>query len=130
MKEQSDGFTIPELVVSMAIIGVLIAGIAGVFISAQQTQSRALLLDSATRAGQLQIESLRNYNYTNLIPGEDIVFTSVLPDTLPSDRAGIVRVTEPEPGLKRVDVEITYSTQGRQERIELSSMIGILGIAQ
>jgi prepilin-type N-terminal cleavage/methylation domain-containing protein len=130
MKKRDDGFTIPELLVVMVIVGVLVIGIAAVFMSAQQTQARALLLDTATRAGQLQIESLRNYNYTNLVPGEDIVFTDELPDTLPNDRSGVVRVTEPEPGLKRIDVEITYTTQGRQERVALSSMIGILGIAQ
>lgn len=130
MKKNTHGFTIPELLVVMAIIGVLIAGIASVFISAGQTQARARLLDTATRAGQLQIESLRNYNYTNLTPGEDINFTDTLPSTLPPDKQGIVRVSEPEPGLRRVDVEITYTTQGREERVALSSMIGILGIAQ
>lgn len=131
MKKQAvHGFTIPELLVVMAIIGILITGISSVFISAQQTQARTLLLDTATRAGQLQIESLRNYNYTSLTPGEDIDFTSTLPDTLPPDRHGVVRVSEPELGLRRVDVEITYSTQGREESVVLTSMIGILGIAQ
>lgn len=130
MKKSSTGFTIPELLIVMVIIGVVITGVASVFMSAQQTQARTRMLDTATRAGQLQIESLRNYNYSNLVPGEDIDFTDALPATLPPDRAGVVRVSEPEPGLRRVDVDITYSMNGRQERVALSSMIGILGIAQ
>lgn len=114
----------------MMIIGIVITGIASVFMSAQQTQARTLMLDSATRAGQLQIESLRNHNYTNLIPGEEIDFTNTLPNTLPPNKRGVVRVSEPESGLRRVDVEISYTLNGREERVALSSMIGILGIAQ
>lgn len=130
MKKTSDGFTIPELLVVMMIIGIVITGIASVFMSAQQTQARTLMLDSATRAGQLQIESLRNHNYTNLIPGEEIDFTNTLPNTLPPNKSGVVRVSEPESGLRRVDVEISYTLNGKEERVALSSMIGILGIAQ
>lgn len=112
------------------IIGVLISGVATVFIGAQNTQHRTLVLEAATRAGQLQIESLRNNNYSSLVPGEDIDFTSSLPDVLPNDKVGTVKVSEPKPGLRRVDVEITYTNQGKDERVELSSLIGILGITQ
>lgn len=130
MKQNSNGFTIPELLMAMMVIGVLISGISAIFISAQGVQQRTLVLEAATRAGQLQIESLRNNNYSALIPDEDIDFTASLPDILPDDKLGIVKVSEPKPGLRRVDVEITYTNQGKSERIELSSLIGILGITQ
>lgn len=114
----------------MIIIGVLISGITAVFIGAQNTQARTLALEAATRAGQHQIESLRNNNYNSLIPGEDIDFTDSLPNTLPPNKSGVVKVSEPKLGLRRVDVEITYSSSGRNERVELSSLIGVLGITQ
>ncbi len=124
------GFTIPELLTVIMIMGVVITGIASLFVSAQSTQQRTLLLESATRAAQLQVESLRNYNYGSLVSGEDIDFTDRLPETLPNNKVGTVTVSEPKPGLRRIDVLITYSSQGKPERVELSSMIGILGITQ
>ena len=130
MKNNTQGFTIPELLTVMIIIGVLISGITAVFMGAQSTQARTLALETATRSAQHQVESLRNNNYSSLVPGEDIDFTSSLPDMLPSNKSGIVKVSEPKPGLRRVDVEITYSSSGRDERVELSSLIGVLGITQ
>lgn len=114
----------------MLIIGVLITGISSIFMGAQNTQRRTLLLEAATRAGQLQVESLRNNNYSSLTPGNDIDFTANLPGSLPTNKAGVVKVSEPKPGLRRVDVIITYTDQGKAERVELSSLIGILGITQ
>lgn len=124
------GFTLIELLVTIAIIGVASLGIASLFYSIQYTQQQARYVDAATRAAQRQVEVLRNNSYNNLQEGQVIDFTSDLPDSLPSNKNGTVVVSEPSPGLKRVDVTITYTGAGKPQEVTMSSLIGIIGLSQ
>src|SRR5690606_2909497 len=108
MNQSSGGFTIIELLVTIVVAGLVIAGISSLIITIGNTQRSTHLLETATRAGEHQIEALRNNMYNTLTPGEDIVFTDDLPPDLPAPRSGIVEVSEPSTGLRRVDVTITY----------------------
>lgn len=130
MKRGQQGFTIVELLIATLIIGVVVASISTLFISINTLQRKTSRVDSATRAAQREIEMLRNDNYGALAAGQDIDFTDQLPNSLPADRNGTVTVSEPSPDLKRVDVTITYTDGGKQERIVLSSLIGVIGITQ
>lgn len=125
-----NGFTLAELLISIAIIGIAGLGIASLFYTVQYTQRAARYHETATRAAQRQIEILRNSSYNSLPTGETISFTNDLPDTLPGDKSGTVQVSEPSAGLKRVDVKVVYYDNGRQREVELSSLIGVIGIAQ
>lgn len=129
MKDNS-GFTIVELLSTIVVIGIVAIGISGLFYSLQYTQRQATYTDAATRAAQRQIEVLRNNSYNSLSPGETITFTSDLPDTLPGNKAGTVVVSEPAAGLRRVDVTVTYTEGSRQREVSLSSLIGVIGLAQ
>lgn len=124
------GFTLVELLVTIIVVGVVFSGLSSLFVSVQRAQVQTNYLESATRAAQRQIESLRNINYNNLIPGEDIDFSSDLPDTLPSNSTGNVVVSEPTAGLRRVDVTVSYEYGGETKDVELSSLIGVIGIVQ
>jgi len=126
----SDGFTLIELLVTIAIIGIAALGIASLFYGVQFTQQQSRYVDAATRAAQREIEVLRNNSYNNLQEGQVIDFSSDLPDTLPADRNGLVNVTEPSQGLKRVDVTVSYTSAGRTHNVKLSSLIGIIGLSQ
>lgn len=130
MKSDQKGFTIVELLVAILIIGIMTASISSLFISINSLQRKISQIDSATRAAQRQIEVLRNDNYGSLTAGETIDFTDQLPTSLPKDRSGVVTVSEPTSDLKRVDVTVTYSDSGKQEKIVLSSLIGVIGITQ
>lgn len=129
IKKSSDGFTLVELLVTIIVIGIVFTGLSSIFISIQRAQVRTSYLESATRAAQKQIESLRNSNYNNLTPGQNINFSANLVD-LPSGSTGNVVVTEPTPGLKRVDVTVTYTYEGQNKNVSLSSLIGVIGIVQ
>lgn len=129
IKKSSDGFTLVELLVTIIVIGVVFTGLSSIFISIQRAQVKTSYLESATRAAQKQIESLRNINYNNLTTGQNINFSDKLID-LPSGSTGNVAVTEPSPGLKRVDVTVSYSYEGQAKDVMLSSLIGVIGIAQ
>lgn len=126
----TQGFTLVELLVTIIVIGVVFSGLSSIFIGVQRAQVQTNYLESATRAAQTQIESLRNINYNNLTPGVDIDFSNDLPETLPSNSTGNVVVSEPATGLRRVDVTVTYEYGGENKDVVLSSLIGVIGIVQ
>lgn len=130
MKLRSGGFTLIELLVTIVITGFVIASISSLIISIDATQRSNELLETATRAGEQQIELLRNNSYNTLIPGEDIIFTDQLPDRLLAPRSGVVVVSEPITGVRRVDVTVTYRDGDRSRDVKLSSLIGQIGIGQ
>jgi prepilin-type N-terminal cleavage/methylation domain-containing protein len=125
-----NGFTVVELVITVVVIGIVAGGLSSLFLTIQRIQVQTAYLDSATRAAQREVESLRNENYATLTPGQTITFTSLLPASLPKNRSGTVAVTEPVPGLRRVDVLVTYSDGSGTHKVNLSSLIGVIGIAQ
>ena len=129
MFRKESGFTLVELVASIAVIGIVTTSVVSLFGSIQSTQRRTAYMETATRAAQRQMESLRNNNYNNLTAGQTIDFTAQLPATL-KNKTGTVTVSEPNPGLKRVDISIVYYEGTTQQQVNLSSLVGILGITQ
>ncbi len=130
MLHKEAGFSLTELLVAIVVIGVVFTSISIMFIDIQRTQRQTGYLESATRAAQREVEVLRNDNYNQLTPGVDINFTSDLPDNLVAPRSGIVVVSEPTSGLRRVDVTVSYYDDSKQRTVKLSSLIGVLGITQ
>ncbi len=130
MLKKQAGFTLVELAVAIVVIGIVGASITSLYLGIQQRQMANGYKESALRAAHTKIESLRNRNYNNLVVGEDIDFTSELPDELPSNKNAVAAVSEPSPGLKRVDVTVSYEFEGRDRTVKLSSLIGVIGITQ
>lgn len=128
IKLSSNGFTLVELLVTIILIGVVFTGLSSIFIGIQRIQVHTAYLDSATRAAQREIESLRNLNYNNLAAGTSIDFSGELPATMPAGSTGTVVVTEPSPGIKRLDVTVRYTYGGTTKNVQLSSLIGVIGI--
>lgn len=129
MSKKESGFTLVELIVSITIIGIVLTSVTGLFLTIQSTQRRTAYMQSATRAAQRQMESLRNNNYNNLVAGQTITFTDQLPDNLQRP-TGTVLVSEPTSGLKRVDITVEYYEGTSRQEVKLSSLVGILGITQ
>lgn len=124
------GFTLLELIVTITILGLLVTGIFNLYLSVESAQRKSHYLEIATRAGEKQIESMRNTQYSNLLPGVDLSFTADLPDDLPSPKSGVVIVSEPEDGIRRVDVRVTFKDGNGSRTVRQSSLIGVLGITQ
>jgi type II secretory pathway pseudopilin PulG len=130
MWDEQAGFTIPELVITIVFIGFAFLGITSLYLTSQRIQENTSWLQSATHAGETEIESLRNNDYGSLTTGQDIDFSADLPTILPAPRSGTVVVSEPLSGLKRVDVTVTYTDHGTTRTVQLSSLIGVIGISQ
>ena len=124
------GFTLIELMVTIVVLGIVISSLGGLYYLMQGTETRSQQYDLAVRAARDEIEDLRNDGYASLTPGSNINFTSNLPSALPANKQGTVAVSQPTPGLVRVDVTITYTTYNLPQTVELSSDIGIVGLGQ
>lgn len=129
MKDES-GFTIVELVATIIVVGIVSVGLATLFYNLQFTQRQTTYIDAATRAAQREIEILRNNSYNSLTAGQEVSFTNDLPSNLPKNSTGVVAVSEPSSGLKRVDVTVTYTDAGRTQNVKLSATIGEIGLSQ
>lgn len=125
-----DGFTLIELLITILVLGIIMASLAGLYSVMQNASTKSQHYDLAVRAARSEIEELRNNGYDSLTPGSTINFTSTLPSGLPANKSGTVAVSRPMPGLRRVDVSVTYSDFGLQQTVTLSSDIGIIGLTQ
>jgi type II secretory pathway pseudopilin PulG len=125
----ANGFTLVELTVTIIFLGFVTLGFSSLYVSIENVQRGSSYVEIANRAAQAEVETLRNSNYNQLTAGQNINFTSQLPTGLPSP-AGSVTVSEPQTGLKRVDVTVTYGTSNNRHSVTLSSLIGVIGITQ
>lgn len=130
MQSSSRGFTIVELLVTVVVSSLIFLAVSSLFITIAGAQRGTRLLEAASRAGEQQIESLRNENYGSLEPDSTIVFTDQLPDILPEPRSGTAAISQPNEGVRRVDISITYKDGDQNKTVKLSSLIGQIGIAQ
>lgn len=128
--KRQGGFTLIELIVAISLMGLIIVGLTNLYITVETLQRKSYHLELASRAGEKQIESLRNSQYGALVPESTMDFTDDLPDELPEPTSGTVYVSEPELGLRRVDVTISYKDGGDTKTVKQSSFIGIIGIGQ
>ena len=126
---KAGGFTIVELIVTIVFLGMVSIGISGLYISISNIQRQSAYTATANRAAQAEIETLRNSNYNQLTAGQTITFTNQLPAGLPQ-ATGTVVVSEPQTGLKRVDVTVSYKPGTQQKNVTLSSLIGVIGITK
>lgn len=129
-RHKQKGFTIAEVMIAILITGFMAASLTTLFMSIQKVQAQASYVESANRAAQREIESLRNTTYNGLVVGQNINFTPLLTDNMPTNATGTVVVTEPIQGIKRVDVTVSYTYGGVTRNITLSSLIGVLGITK
>ncbi len=71
MKKNNRGFTLVELIASLALLAVILVPVIGFFSNSFKTQKRTTQKASITRVGQFIIENLRNKNYLSKDFGDE-----------------------------------------------------------
>lgn len=125
----ASGFTIVELLVSIAVAGVVIGSLSQVVTSYVHLAQRGRYLNLANSYVEGKVESLRNTGFNSLALGTTSL-TGELSSQLPKSRSASMTVTNPNTGIKQVDITISYSDQAQTNSYAYTTYIGELGVGQ
>jgi len=122
------GFTLIELIVSIAILALMIFGIAELFPRATIAARTAQRLTGAVNLAQAQMETMIAMDYVLVTPG---TFEARHTVTTPFERQTIVAYIDPatlavrasDLGLKRIIVTVYYPTLQGTRSFDLTSII-------
>lgn len=129
LEKRPNGYTIVELLVSIAVAGVLFGTLSEVVTSYVHTAQRGRYLNIANSYVEAEVESLRNIGYNGIALGTTNL-TSSLSSQLPPNRSASLTVTSPSTGLKQADITISYNDQGKLNSYSYTTYIGELGVGQ
>lgn len=125
----SDGFTIVEILVSIAVAAIVIASLSQVVTTYVHLAQRGRWLNLANAYVEAKVESLRNVGYNGLAPGSTSL-TSELTTQLPPARSASMTVGNPSGGLKKVEITVSYPDQGQTKTYSYTTYIGELGVGR
>lgn len=128
MKDQK-GFSIVELIISI-VVGVTFISSMNLVVDNYNNlgkQGRNLVL--ANSYAEAKIEGLRNTGYNGINLGTTDL-SSELPSQLPSPRSASMVVSQPQAGLKQIDVYVSYNDLGTTRNYSYRTYIGELGVGQ
>jgi len=128
MKKSAAGFTVVELIIAM-VVGVLFIASLNLVTDNYNglgKQSRNLVLVNSY--AEAKIEGLRNTGYNGINIGSTSI-TGELPSQL-SHPSGTMTVSQPQAGLKQVDLSISYYDNGINRTYTYRTYIGELGVGQ
>ncbi len=124
------GFSLIELIVAMAFMGVVILSLFEIFAQIRQVNRQANNYTIATQVGQQIIELYRNTPYVNIPIGTRDYAASLTPYTnLKNPRSATAIVTEIDPaGLKQIDVSVSFNERSGIRRIQFTTVVASKGI--
>lgn len=128
MYKKEGGFTILELVISVALIGVIIPSVYLSINSLLVINKRSRNIALTNLAAENKIESLRSIGYNN-IPNGSSAFTDELPEELSNPNSATLNVSTSN-GKKVVDISISFKDFNRQRIVQYKTIIGETGVGQ
>jgi prepilin-type N-terminal cleavage/methylation domain-containing protein len=128
-KHKQAGFTVIELLVAIAVVGILVPTLSGFVTELNALNDRARDLTIVNSLAENKIESLRSKGFTSLSDGTT-TFTTELPVTLGSPKSATYVVSTPHTGIKQIDMTISYKDHGRIQTAQYTTYIGELGVGQ
>jgi prepilin-type N-terminal cleavage/methylation domain-containing protein len=128
-KKTEQGFTIIELLITIAVVGILVPTLAGFINTLNRFNDRARDLTLVNSLAENKVESLRSIGYSGITAGTTS-FDGELPATLGSPRSAIYTVTTPNTGIKQVDLSISYNDHGTTQTVNYRTFVGELGVGQ
>lgn len=128
---RTGGFTIIELVVTMAFMGIVIVSVSGLYVSLRQTNRAANNYTIAVQVAQQMVEKFRNTPYSNIAAGTTDVTSTYLTayPSLLTPRSATTTVTVVDAnGLKQLDVAVSYMDRTGVKNVQLSTLISNKGV--
>lgn len=126
---QEKGFTIVELLLAIAMFGIIVPAIILGITNLTSINNRARDLALVNMLAQNKVEMLRSAGY-NSLPASTVNFTSELPVTLASPKDASYTVTNPSPGIKEVSITISYKDYQQTKTVRYKSIISEIGVGQ
>ena len=126
---KGDGFTIVELLVAIAVAGIVVISLSQVTTTYLHLSQRSRYLNLANSYVEAKAETLRNQGYNSISIGTSSL-TSELPTQLPGSRAASMTVSSPTAGIKQVDITVSYNDQGQSNSYSYTTYVGELGVGQ
>lgn len=123
------GFTVVELVVAIGLFGIIVPAVAIGLSNLAVIQNRARDLTLVNMLAQNKIETLRSAGYNSVTTGTTS-FSGELPNVLSAPKSAQYVVTQPQTGIKQIDVTISYSEYGGAKTVSYRTLISELGVGQ
>lgn len=110
----------------------MVVAFANIFIAIGTMQRENDNLYIANKAAEGVIEGLRNNHFNSLVPdGQVHNYDSEIPDLyLPDPKTATFVITEPSPGLRRIEATVSWKEGGRNKQVKQTALLGQIGIAQ
>ncbi len=128
-KHKQAGFTAIELLVAIAVVGILVPTLVGFVNTLNRLNDRARDMAIINALVENKVEGLRSMGYTGLSNGTT-QFTNELPASIGSPKTASYTVTTPNAGIKQIDATVTYNDHGANKTISYRTYIGELGVGQ
>lgn len=126
---KSDGFTIVELLVTIAVFGLIVpaltTGVNNLLVLSNRTRDLTL----ANILAENKAELLRSRGFNSLSLGT-VSFTNELPDELSSPKSATYTITSPSLGLVEIDINISYRDYNQTRSLQYKTMVSELGVGQ
>lgn len=129
VRHSSQGFTLTELVVALAVFGIVTVSVISLITVTQEAQRSERSLDLANTAARQIVEQARNGAYDTLTAGQTYDRTALVPAQLPGGAASLtVSASSDMPDFKRLDVDVSYKVGPLTKHTYTSAIIGKGGI--
>jgi prepilin-type N-terminal cleavage/methylation domain-containing protein len=128
-KKIEDGFTVIELLVTIAVVGILVPTLAGFINTLNRLNDRARDMSIINSLAENKVEGLRSVGFGGLNTGTT-TFTGELPATIGTPRSATYTISSPNSAIKQVDVNVTYNDHGTSRTLSYRTYVGELGVGQ
>ena len=128
-RDSQAGFTIVELLVAIAVIGIMVPSVVTLTASLGRLNDRARDMIIINSLAENKAEGLRSEGFTAL-NNSTVNFTNELPQTIGSPRSATYTITSPSSSIRQVDMHITYNDHGTTRTLTYRTYVGELGVGQ
>lgn len=129
VEKTEKGFTIIELLVAIAVVGILVPTLSGFVNTLNRLNDRARDLAIVNSLAENKVEGLRSMGFTALNDGTT-TFTNELPPTIGSPKSASYVVSSPNSSTRQVDLSISYNDHGTTQTLTYRTYVGEVGVGQ